>query len=89
MDQIQEGFATLLTLGIITSSTDATITLDLKKLYALGYTLVLDSAEPVFITILDLNYVYNPIIFYGHVLPRTSLRSFVLSNIRSMGISSK
>lgn len=87
MDQIHEAFNELATLGIITSSTRDTVTLDLKKLFALGYVLVFNLNAPVFTTILDFNYMYNPILFYGNVIPKPSLSSFVLSKIKNVGMS--
>lgn len=83
MDQIHEACMELTTLGIITSSTQDTVTLDLKRLYVLGYVLVFDLNLPVFTTILDFNYMYDPILFYNNVIPKASLGSFVLAKLKN------
>lgn len=87
MDQIHEGFMELLTLGIIIEQNADTITLDLKKLYALGYVLVFDLKGPAFTTILDFNYMYDPILYYSNVIPKSSLMSFALLKIKNTRIS--
>lgn len=87
MDQIHEAFTELSFLGIITSSTENTVTLNLSRLYALGYILIFNLSNPVFITILDFNYMYDAILFYGDTIPKESLSTFVLSKIKTMGIS--
>lgn len=87
MDHIHEGFMELSTLGIITSSTEDAITLNLKTLYALGYVLIFNLSTPVFTTILDFNYMYNPILYFGNVIPKRCLESFVLSKIKNTPIS--
>lgn len=87
IDISQDAFTELSTLGIIISSTDDDVTLDLQQLYALGYVLIFNLNSPVFTTILDFNYIYNPILFYGNNIPKTALKSFVLSKIKNVGLS--
>lgn len=87
MDQIHEAFMELLTLGIITSYDQDTVTLDLKKLYRLGYVLVFDLNTPIFTTILNFNYMYNPILFVSNIIPKPALNTFILSKIKNTRFS--
>lgn len=88
MDQIHEAFMELSTLGIVTSSTRHTVVLNLEALYSLGYVLVLSASGPAFVTIVNYNYMYNPIQYVSSVVPKAALASFVLSKIQTVGISS-
>lgn len=91
MDQIHEAFVELSTLGIITESNADTVTLNRKALYSLGYILIssINVPMPVFTTILNFNYMYNPMVFIGNVIPKRALSSFVLAKIQTVGLSPK
>lgn len=83
MDSMHEAFLELTALGAIVEYTNDTITIDRVRLAKLGYTLIFNLHEPAFVTLLDFSYMYNSIMFDGYVLPRSSLKSFVLLKIKN------
>ncbi|AYP97981.1 hypothetical protein [Mauternbach virus] len=87
MDQIHEAFNELLTLGAIVSFTNETITINRQRLYKLGYTITFNICEPVFVSLLDFNYMYNTILYDDDVLPKSSLNSYVLLKLKTMHTS--
>lgn len=83
MDHNQEAFNELESLGAIIEATPLEITLDRQRLAQMGYTLIFDLCQPIFVSLSDFNYMYNSIIYCDNVIPRTSLYSFTLSQIKS------
>lgn len=82
-----EPFNELNTLGAITSWTNTEITLDLHRLHTLGYMLIFKCEKPIFITILDFSYLYNPTLYIDNVIPIESLESFKLMKIKNLWFS--
>jgi len=87
MDQIHEAFNELLTLGAIVSFTNETITVDRQRLYKLGYILSFNICEPIFVSLLDFNYMYDIIVYDDDVLPKSSLKSYALLKLKTMHTS--
>lgn len=88
IDHIQEVFTDLCTLGIIIEELqDDTLKLNLKRLNMLGYCLVFNGCQPVFTILSDFNYMYNCNIYSSDVIPRSSLASFLLLNIKNCKLS--
>lgn len=87
MDQIHEALSDLEILGVIVSETSDTITIDRFKLNKIGYTLLFNGYEPEFATNDDLNYMYDSILYCSDVIPKSSLKSFVMLKIKNIRIS--
>lgn len=88
MDHIQEAFNDLRTLGIILDETlNDWLCLDLNRLHILGYCLTFNGYEPEFSLISDFHYMYNVNIYTYNFIPKESLRSFIMLNLKNTKLS--
>jgi len=87
MDQIHEAFTELETLGAIVSSPDDMIQINRQRLYKLGYIISFNISEPIFVSLLDFSYMYNTMIYDSDIIPKSSLRSFVLLKLKTLHTS--
>lgn len=108
MDHNQEAFRELVCLGVIADreySSDAdtaswTIAVDLERIDALGYAMILSSngggssdggdtgeSYPVFIPRSQLNYIYDPVPCWSRSVPSSTIYSFRMATLSTMRLS--
>lgn len=87
-EAIHEAFEELRIMRIITEERANLLRIDRTRLSNLGYTLVLgDNLAPAFIRLSDLQYAYNPILYTSDYIPKTTLRTYVVTKIKNEPLS--
>lgn len=94
-EAIHEAFEELRTMRVIANEAvgndddeEGMLRIDRTRLSKLGYTLVLgDNLAPTFVRLFDLQYMYNPILYMSDRVPRSALRTYVVSKIKNDCIS--
>lgn len=95
--EIQEALNELKVLGIVKSEDDdeddddggGTVTLDLVKLKRIGYTLIFDEFEPRFIPNNQFMFMYDVILYASNKVPKSSLYSYKLLQMKMFYASNK
>lgn len=104
MDHNQEAFRELVCLGVIadreysdTDTTSWTIAVDLERIDALGYAMILSNGGgadgdagqpyPVFIPRSQLNYIYDPVPCWSRSVPSSTIYSFRMATLSTVRLS--
>lgn len=85
MDHIHEAFMELRCLRIIIDELPYDmLKLDISRLWSLGYLLLYCNNNIIFKTINDFQFMYNPNLYIGDVIPKSTLSSY--THIKSSSI---
>lgn len=87
-DQIQDAFNELRCLNVIIEELpNDWLRINISRLYMLGYLLLVRNNKIHFTTISDFNYMYNPNIYLNNIIPKSSLASFTLIQMKNVNFS--
>lgn len=87
MASVHEAYTELKGLGVIVSETADSLRLDVARLARLGYVLTFDGIEPIFTRTADMTFLVDCIHYAGDLVPRSSLRSYLLNEIKTCSFS--
>lgn len=88
-DHVQAALSELAVLGIVKSVDDTrrTVTLDLPRLYSIGYSIMFESTRPVFVRNEHIMYLCNSSVYFDDTVPTESLYSYCMIKIKCNGLS--
>lgn len=91
IEHICDAFEELTMLNVIVGGTlDSTlIQVDRARLHSIGYALILVDGSATFITLSNYIYMYEPVDYFGNIIPLASLRSYILIQVKSCTFSNK
>lgn len=88
-DHIQAALSELAVLGIVkeVDRTRRTVTLDVPRLYSIGYSIVFESTRPVFVRNEHIVYLWDSIVYFDDTIPMESMYSYCMMKIKCEGLS--
>lgn len=89
MENINEALNDLRLSGVILDEDvgSETITLDLRRLFAMGFSLIFNGCRPEFITNAALAYMYNTNLYVSPTIPLECVRTFNMCILKCRDLS--
>lgn len=88
-DHIQAALDELSTLGIVRSVDTRLnrVTLDVARLYSIGYSILFESTQPTFVKNEHTMFMFDCVLFLDDTVPLESLRSYRMLKLKNEGVS--